>query len=200
MKDEYIRSAKVKRVLSGDTVVLKVDLGFRIEATLACRLFGIATPAQGEFGFRPARLELVDYLSDCANVVVQSISTEPCTGTFTGILFATKDGARTDVSHWMLENGFAIEWDGRGEKPPVPWPPLGPNSSTSASESSSAQDNAEESLLARNHQVNGVTGRDASLGGERLEPIIPTRDVLDKRSQTETRREYIDGRRNKQRY
>lgn len=175
MQDEYIRSARVKKVLSGDTVVLKVDLGFRIEATLACKLLGIATPSQGEYGFRFATLELVDCLTDCKDIIVQSISAEPCTGTFVGSIHATKDGARINVSRWMLENGFAIEWDGRGEKPQVPWPPLSPHDGGDGGGINVAQDNAEK--VPAYLETPPVANVVISGGGQRSEPIIPQRSV-----------------------
>lgn len=40
----YEYDATLVRVVDGDTVILKVDLGFKIEVEQTCRLYGIDTP------------------------------------------------------------------------------------------------------------------------------------------------------------
>jgi micrococcal nuclease len=42
--DPFVRSAKVVRVIDGDTFELRVDLGFRVEARLLIRVRGLDTP------------------------------------------------------------------------------------------------------------------------------------------------------------
>lgn len=44
MKDLYIRSAAVKRIIDGDTLVVIVDLGFSIATEQTVRLAGINAP------------------------------------------------------------------------------------------------------------------------------------------------------------
>jgi micrococcal nuclease len=40
----YEYDASLVRVVDGDTVVLKIDLGFKVETEQSCRLYGIDTP------------------------------------------------------------------------------------------------------------------------------------------------------------
>jgi len=44
MTPVYEYNAKVVRVVDGDTVVLKIDLGFKFEVELVCRVHGVNTP------------------------------------------------------------------------------------------------------------------------------------------------------------
>lgn len=30
----------------------------------------------------------------------------------------------SDLADWLLGQGYAVKWDGRGKRPAVPWPPL----------------------------------------------------------------------------
>lgn len=53
----YSYMAKVVRWIDGDTVILKVDLGFRMSFTDAFRLMGIDTPERGEEGWAEAKME-----------------------------------------------------------------------------------------------------------------------------------------------
>ena len=43
-RDEYIRHAEVVRVVDGDTIRLRVDLGFNTQVTQNFRLWGIDAP------------------------------------------------------------------------------------------------------------------------------------------------------------
>ena len=55
--------AQVIRVIDGDTVVLKCDLGFRVTTTIKARLYGIDTP-EIHGPNRPDGLDAKDYLED----------------------------------------------------------------------------------------------------------------------------------------
>lgn len=44
MRDEYVRRATVVRWVDADTVVLEVDLGFRVYRTMTVRLAGVDAP------------------------------------------------------------------------------------------------------------------------------------------------------------
>ena len=51
---EYVRRAKVIRVVDGDTVDLEVDLGFHISLAIRGRLLGVDTPERGQPDFSVA--------------------------------------------------------------------------------------------------------------------------------------------------
>ena len=42
--DEYVRRARIVRLVDGDTVILDVDMGISITVRVTVRLFGINTP------------------------------------------------------------------------------------------------------------------------------------------------------------
>ena len=64
MQELYNYSARLERVIDGDTVILRVDLGFKIMVTVTFRLAGIDTPERGHPGFTEAASRLLDLLTD----------------------------------------------------------------------------------------------------------------------------------------
>ena len=52
--DNYVRRAKVSRVVDGDTVDLEVDLGYHISIAIRGRLLGVDTPERGKPDFAHA--------------------------------------------------------------------------------------------------------------------------------------------------
>lgn len=64
MKDNYERRARVVNVVDGDTVDLRVDLGYSIEHTVRFRLLGINTPERGKPGFAEAKERVRVLLGD----------------------------------------------------------------------------------------------------------------------------------------
>tara|TARA_R110002020_G_scaffold105661_1_gene246290 strand:+ start:1470 stop:1781 length:312 start_codon:yes stop_codon:yes gene_type:complete len=61
---EYVRRAKVIRVVDGDTVDLDVDLGFHISIAIRGRLLGVDTPERGKPDFSVATERLRSLLHD----------------------------------------------------------------------------------------------------------------------------------------
>jgi len=49
--DNYVRRAKVSRVVDGDTVDLEVDLGYNISVSIRGRLLDVDTPERGKPDF-----------------------------------------------------------------------------------------------------------------------------------------------------
>jgi micrococcal nuclease len=62
--DNYIRRAKVTRVVDGDTVDLEVDLGYHISTSIRGRLLGIDTPERGQPDFALATDTLASLLEE----------------------------------------------------------------------------------------------------------------------------------------
>jgi micrococcal nuclease len=46
----YIYRARCERVIDGDTIYLRVDLGFHVAATISGRLYGVNAPERGDPG------------------------------------------------------------------------------------------------------------------------------------------------------
>jgi len=62
--DNYIRRAKVTRVVDGDTVDLEVDLGYHISLSIRGRLLGVDTPERGQPDFALATDTLASLLKE----------------------------------------------------------------------------------------------------------------------------------------
>jgi len=62
--DNYIRRAKVTRVVDGDTVDLEVDLGYHISLSIRGRLLGVDTPEKGQPDFALATDTLASLLKE----------------------------------------------------------------------------------------------------------------------------------------
>ena len=60
--DNYVRRAKVNRVVDGATVDPEVDLGYRISISIRGRLLGINTPERGKPDFALATDTLASLL------------------------------------------------------------------------------------------------------------------------------------------
>jgi micrococcal nuclease len=60
----YRYNASVVRWVDGDTVILKVDLGFRMSTEASFRLYGVNTPERGQMGYDEAK----KFCESCAPV------------------------------------------------------------------------------------------------------------------------------------
>lgn len=68
MNPPYQYRAKVVRVVDGDTVILSVDLGFRVQHEISVRLARINAPERGQDGLDRAKLALCEILHEGAEV------------------------------------------------------------------------------------------------------------------------------------
>lgn len=68
----YSYAAKLVRVTDGDTVVLDVDLGFRLRATMPFRLLGIDTPEMNTVEGRDARQWVLKWFEQHPDFTVAS--------------------------------------------------------------------------------------------------------------------------------
>jgi hypothetical protein len=135
--DTYTRVIFPTAVIDGDTFVGEVDLGFYCYVRMSCRLAGINCPDGKEGGKSEATVELTNLLApvddeDIPVVVVRSVKADKFAGRFDAEVFVSKRDAsgamvEINVNQRMIELGVAVPWDGRGQRPRVPWPPkIGP--------------------------------------------------------------------------
>jgi len=128
MRDDYVRRVTVVDVIDGDTFRCDVDLGFYVRVRMSCRLAGLNAPELAEPGGPEAREALREMLSR-GTTRVQSVRADKFAGRFDAEVMV--DGPvqpdRTFTSWYvnglMVEQGLAVRWDGRGQRPTVPWPP-----------------------------------------------------------------------------
>lgn len=116
MNDAYIRRAELIHVVDGDTVDLRVDLGFRVFAELRFRLIGIDTPeltGPTRTMGRMAREALIDQLEGKV-VTVESLG-EP--DKYGGRWDGKIRFGELDIATNLLTNGYALPYDGKGPRP-----------------------------------------------------------------------------------
>lgn len=75
----YIYRAALKRVIDGDTFVLRVDLGFEVHRDVTVRLRGLLAPESNELGGPEATAKVYAVLSTAKVIIVQTLKTK--TGT-----------------------------------------------------------------------------------------------------------------------
>lgn len=72
MPDPWIRNGTVERVIDGDSLVVRLDLGYRVWHQTRIRLLGIDSPERGEVGWADARDSLAAMAPTGAPCVVTS--------------------------------------------------------------------------------------------------------------------------------
>lgn len=116
--DDYIRSARVIRVIDGDTVIVDVDLGFYVWVRMSCRLAGINARELHAPGGPAAGAHLAGLLPEGGLVTVGSVRADKFAGRFDGVIRFNGE----DINQRMVADGFAVRWDGSGTAPVPPWP------------------------------------------------------------------------------
>lgn len=76
MSRKYTYTAKVDRIIDGDTVVMLVDLGFHVHKRIRARLLEVDAPEKGQEGYQVALFYLTELLQevmdDDKNVTITS--------------------------------------------------------------------------------------------------------------------------------
>ncbi len=132
-RDDYTRTVFPISIVDGDTFVAEVDLGFYVYTRQSCRLAGINAPETWQPGGREATAELARLLTTDedevpAVVIIKSVRKDKFSGRFDAEVFVSKineDGVPVEihVNQRLVELGVAVPWDGKGQRPLVPWPP-----------------------------------------------------------------------------
>lgn len=108
----------------GDTGHITVfDPVIGVPVTLTVRLLGINAPELSEPGGLEVTAALAAWLPAGRVVTLTGLKPDKFGGRADAAV-ATADG--TDVSSWLLSQGYAVPWTGIGTKPHVPWPPVVP--------------------------------------------------------------------------
>ena len=101
MKD-YTYNAEVVRWIDGDTVDLKVDLGFTVWVNQRFRLEGIDTPERGQPNYIAARDRANVIAPPGTKCIVQSRKTDKY-GRYLGVIYS----ANVNVNETLLQEGLA---------------------------------------------------------------------------------------------
>jgi len=117
----YEYSAKVDRVIDGDTIVVRIDLGFSIFWETPVRLFGINAPEMNSKSpLERAEAKVAkSFLADAVlNKTVKLRSAKPKDkyGRYLAEVWLLSTSERS-VNDQMVRLGLAKPWDGQGQKP-----------------------------------------------------------------------------------
>jgi len=103
-------NAEVVRVIDGDTVRLKVDVGFRMVYEDNFRLEGIDTPERGKKGFTESTQRMSDWLLANGNKVRVEVTKRDKYGRYLAKLISISSGEI--VNEVMVTEGYAKEYFG----------------------------------------------------------------------------------------
>lgn len=101
----YKYRGTVTRVVDGDTVDMKVDLGFRTFMELRFRLHGIDTPERGKPGWVAATDHLMD-LTAGLDIVAETRKDPDNFGRWLCVLY----GDGLNINQRMIDDGYAVEY------------------------------------------------------------------------------------------
>ena len=106
----FTYSAKVKRVIDGDTVDLLVDLGLRVTVDARVRLLGLNAPEKNTSAGVAAKQFLEGLLGNAASLTVKTEKdrTEKY-GRWLGTLY---DENGVSINDRMVAEGYAAPYDG----------------------------------------------------------------------------------------
>jgi endonuclease YncB( thermonuclease family) len=116
-------SARVARVIDGDTFVVDVDLGFRIWSTaVSMRILGINARELHDPGGAEAKANLETLVPPNVFVTMTSVKPDKYGDRWLAKI-VLPDGR--DLSQTLIDQQYAAPWNGRGVKPVPPWPRKG---------------------------------------------------------------------------
>lgn len=105
----YTYRAQVQRWVDGDTVDLRVDLGFKMWAETRFRLYGIDTPERGQTGWAEATAEAKRLAPEGSFVIAETYKDGDKYGRWLALI-EIEDGAV--VNQKLIDGGFAVEYYG----------------------------------------------------------------------------------------
>ncbi len=110
----YTYMATLDRVIDGDTVVLNIDLGFRMTAKLPVRLNGLNCPEHGTPDGTAATDFITKWFEGKPTVLVATMKDPEKYGRWLGTVTAPGGSA---LNADLLASGHAAAWDGKGTRP-----------------------------------------------------------------------------------
>ncbi len=107
----------VDLVHDGDTVNVKLDVGFDLTVYARVRIFGINAPELSTDAGKVARDFARTLLATGADVSVVSHGWDKYGGRIDGSIAFQLDGETKDFATAMIDAGHALPWGGQGPKP-----------------------------------------------------------------------------------
>jgi endonuclease YncB( thermonuclease family) len=106
----------------GDTFRCIVELPFYLRAEMYCRIAGLNAIEIDEPGGEEARDFLDSILYSAYKVSVRSIKPDEYNGRFDGVVLVEDTDGVHDVGAFLIKEGYAAPWNGKGPKPKPVWP------------------------------------------------------------------------------
>lgn len=119
----YSYTGAIERVIDGDTVVIRVDLGFSVWMIHSFRLLGCNAREHTMPGGKEATANLETLLPVASVVGVSSVKNDKYMRYDAAITLA--DGR--DLVTVLVDSQWASPWNGEGAKPIPPWPRTAPS-------------------------------------------------------------------------
>lgn len=104
----YTYAAEIVRWIDGDTVDVKVDVGFYITSEVRLRLFGLDTPERGSVNYREAWMKARQLAPSGAKVVVKTYKVADKYGRFLADIYA----GDAFINNVLIEQGLAKPYFG----------------------------------------------------------------------------------------
>ena len=108
MEPSYVYRATVTRWVDGDTVDLRVDLGFKMWAETRFRLYGIDTPERGQQGWAEATAAAKQMAPEGSSVMVTSYKDADKYGRWLAVISA----GEINVNAQLMDDGHAVAYFG----------------------------------------------------------------------------------------
>lgn len=103
----FYYSAKVLKVVDGDTVWLDVDLGFNVRQEMSIRLWGINAPEMNTPEGKESKRFLQSYLAVGQHVILDSRrDKKEKYGRYLGVIYVDD----VDINAEMIKQGYAKEY------------------------------------------------------------------------------------------
>jgi endonuclease YncB( thermonuclease family) len=108
--------------VDGDTLIAKVDRGMRDYSTWNVRCLGYAALELSEPGGVEAREELRRRWPVGSPVVLATVKPDKYGGRNLARVTVRHGGAPTDLAALLVQEGWALPWNGKGQQPKPAWP------------------------------------------------------------------------------
>ena len=116
---DYTYKAELLRVVDGDTIEVRIDLGFNVWHVCTLRLDGVDTPERHEAGWREATLATDGYCRavDCALIVKTRPEPKRRQDSFRRYLAKVwTPGVPVELGEFLLSQHHAVPWTKGGDK------------------------------------------------------------------------------------
>lgn len=111
----YTFYAGMSRVIDGDTVVLDIDLGFRVQQEHAVRLAGLNAPELSTHEGVDAKAWVITWFATNGPYLTVTTTANPLDkyGRYLADVYANGSHLNAD----LITSGHAVVWDGKGPRP-----------------------------------------------------------------------------------